>query len=321
MPPSGTVDAPGGTGAPSDRAEVRHSIRFGLVNEHAILDMELSAQAFRLYALLCRYANTAGLAWPSQEDLAIHLGVKARQIRKLVTELGSRGHIEHVRPAPGRRSTYVVTWLSDRLQRRSWQDPRYIGAGGQRRHSQDRNGGTPRTAESPQPTELPGLIDPIRPSNRPTTIASPTADAPEPAWKKSDVTDLKGFLTAEITKHNGGKLPPTLDGSAWGTVWKDLEKLLRRGSTVAQVRCGLSWWADHAKGRWAMNVFRASLNDVERVGRGQSPMNGAGRWGGAGALANAAQEAANASDPSRYRGTGPNVGFEALVRLRKQGRL
>lgn len=66
--------------------EVRASDYFAIVPEW-VLDADISANAIRLYAVLNRYANDRGRAWPSRRTLADRLRVSASTIDRAKDEL------------------------------------------------------------------------------------------------------------------------------------------------------------------------------------------------------------------------------------------
>ena len=66
--------------------EVRASDYFAIVPEW-VLDADISANAIRLYAVLNRYANDRGRAWPSRRTLAERLRVSASTIDRAKDEL------------------------------------------------------------------------------------------------------------------------------------------------------------------------------------------------------------------------------------------
>lgn len=73
------------------------------------LDKKLSDGAFRVYALLLKYARQGDGCWPGIERLATDLGKGERSIKRLLAELESRGLITRERRY-GRSS---LTWLED----------------------------------------------------------------------------------------------------------------------------------------------------------------------------------------------------------------
>lgn len=59
-----------------------------------VLEADISAGAFRLYAYLISYARQFGACWPSQATLAVKLRVSERTIRNWLKELEQAGLIE-----------------------------------------------------------------------------------------------------------------------------------------------------------------------------------------------------------------------------------
>lgn len=66
--------------------DVRASDYFAIIPEW-VLDADVSANAIRLYAVLNRYANDRGRAWPSRRTLADRLRVSASTIDRAKDEL------------------------------------------------------------------------------------------------------------------------------------------------------------------------------------------------------------------------------------------
>lgn len=82
---------------------------FSMILHVMTLDKALSDGAFRLYALLLKYARQAGGAWPGVARLAQDLGKGARTIKRDLAELETRKLITRERRY-GRSS---VTWIED----------------------------------------------------------------------------------------------------------------------------------------------------------------------------------------------------------------
>src|SRR5262245_43667024 len=58
-------------------------------------DVQVSPLAFRLAYIVASYVNRkSGDAWPCQDTLAKALGIGARAVRKLATELVAHGHVQ-----------------------------------------------------------------------------------------------------------------------------------------------------------------------------------------------------------------------------------
>jgi len=73
------------------------------------LDKELSDGAFRLYALLLKYARQSGGCWPGVNRLAQDLGKAKSTIKIRLAELTERGLITRER----RFGTSSITWIED----------------------------------------------------------------------------------------------------------------------------------------------------------------------------------------------------------------
>jgi hypothetical protein len=68
----------------------------------------VSDRACRLYAVLTRFANSGGVAWPSRQTLATRLGCSAASIDRAVIELVDAGAIRVRTPAHRQSNLYTV---------------------------------------------------------------------------------------------------------------------------------------------------------------------------------------------------------------------
>jgi GntR family transcriptional regulator len=73
------------------------------------LDTELSDGAYRVYALLLKYARQSGGCWPGVKTLARDLGRSPSTIKARLAELTNRGLITRER----RLGTSSITWIED----------------------------------------------------------------------------------------------------------------------------------------------------------------------------------------------------------------
>ena len=99
---------------PDDRVrQQRRGVPFAQIPDELICDTAVSAGAVRLWALLQRYANGGGIAWPGQDTLAEHLGVSERSIQNYIRELSQTGWLTVERTfRSGRKAgnIYTVNW-------------------------------------------------------------------------------------------------------------------------------------------------------------------------------------------------------------------
>ena len=66
----------------------RNCPRFGFVAHSVLTDPKLSPTAKGVYALLASYAGSDPACYPSQERLAVDMGLSTRSIRNALHELG-----------------------------------------------------------------------------------------------------------------------------------------------------------------------------------------------------------------------------------------
>lgn len=66
---------------------------FSAVSRVATFDQRLSVTAFRMLAALAAYTNRSSLAWPSQELLAVKLGIGRRTAQRALMELEDLGYV------------------------------------------------------------------------------------------------------------------------------------------------------------------------------------------------------------------------------------
>jgi DNA-binding transcriptional regulator YhcF (GntR family) len=85
------------------------ALGFAMIYHVLTLDRELSDGAFRLYALLVKYARQSGGCWPGIERLAADLDISQPTVKRRFAELVDRGLVTRDRRY-GRSS---VTWLED----------------------------------------------------------------------------------------------------------------------------------------------------------------------------------------------------------------
>lgn len=80
------------------------------VPEALVAYQGVSAGAKLCFARLCRYAGDRGHCWPSQELLALELGVCPRQVRRYLKELEREGFIHVTRVGLQRANDYTFRW-------------------------------------------------------------------------------------------------------------------------------------------------------------------------------------------------------------------
>jgi DNA-binding transcriptional MocR family regulator len=72
---------------------LRAQVRFAILPEW-LLDAEVSDRAIRLYAILARYANTEGTAYPSRTTLAERMRCSVDTVDRAMKELVTTGAVE-----------------------------------------------------------------------------------------------------------------------------------------------------------------------------------------------------------------------------------
>ena len=75
----------------------------------------ISSGAKLCWARLAQYAGQNGQAWPSQEELAVELGVSERTVRNYLKELCDKGLLRIVRPTgqdrlDHKKNAYQLIW-------------------------------------------------------------------------------------------------------------------------------------------------------------------------------------------------------------------
>ena len=86
-----------------------HALGFAMIYHVLTLDRELSDGAFRLYALLLKYARQKDACWPGLERLAEDLGKGVPTVKRRLAELVDRGLVTRER----RFMRSSVTWIED----------------------------------------------------------------------------------------------------------------------------------------------------------------------------------------------------------------
>jgi hypothetical protein len=90
---------------------------FAVVPEWVIDHEEISDGAFRLYAVLRRYADKGGKAWPSIGTLSDRMHKGERQVRRLMRELEEAGAVRvHPRYEGGQQGSNLYMVVSHRTQ-------------------------------------------------------------------------------------------------------------------------------------------------------------------------------------------------------------
>ena len=88
---------------------------FAVVPEWVIDHEEISDGAFRLYAVLRRYADKGGKAWPSMGTLSDRMHKGERQVRRLMRELEDAGAVRvHPRYESGQQGSNLYMIVSER---------------------------------------------------------------------------------------------------------------------------------------------------------------------------------------------------------------
>jgi hypothetical protein len=100
-------------------SEVRHSDYFAIVPEYVIL-ANISANAVRLFAILNRYANKKGQAWPSRKTLAQLMEISVATVDRAKDELISIGAltVEHRTGPNGDPTSNIYTLVMSSPMRR-----------------------------------------------------------------------------------------------------------------------------------------------------------------------------------------------------------
>lgn len=91
-----------------------------------LLDTKLSPQLKTLYSLLLNYAWQDGECFPGQNTLALNMGLKLLQIKRLLTQLKEAKLITTKRQGLGKPNIYYI----ESLARRYGQQTTDRGAGG-----------------------------------------------------------------------------------------------------------------------------------------------------------------------------------------------
>lgn len=68
--------------------------KFAVVPMAALTDEKLHHLAIRVLALVCSYANRAGITWVGQQRIADHLGITKQAVNKAIRELKEAGYLE-----------------------------------------------------------------------------------------------------------------------------------------------------------------------------------------------------------------------------------
>ena len=68
--------------------------KFAVVPMAALTDEKLHHLAIRVLALVCSYANRAGITWVGQQRIADHLGISKQAVNKAIRELKAAGYLE-----------------------------------------------------------------------------------------------------------------------------------------------------------------------------------------------------------------------------------
>jgi hypothetical protein len=100
-------------------SEVRHSDYFAIVPEYVIL-ANISANAVRLFAILNRYANKKGQAWPSRKTLAQLMEISVATVDRAKDELIGIGAltVEHRTGPNGDPTSNIYTLVMSSPMRR-----------------------------------------------------------------------------------------------------------------------------------------------------------------------------------------------------------
>jgi hypothetical protein len=130
--------------------EIRSTEYFAIVPEWVLL-ADISANAVRLYALLNRYANSSGRAWPSRRTLAEALRISASTVDRAKDELVSIAAltVETRTTAAGDYTSnlYILATSSPTVKGVSIRDDRGIGTGDELNKAstkQSQKSGSPR---------------------------------------------------------------------------------------------------------------------------------------------------------------------------------
>lgn len=68
--------------------------KFCVVPMAALVDQRVHHLAIRVLALVCSYANRAGITWVGQRRIAEHLGITKQAVNKAIRELKDAGYLE-----------------------------------------------------------------------------------------------------------------------------------------------------------------------------------------------------------------------------------
>jgi len=91
---------------------LRSDVRFAIVPEW-VLDAEISDRAVRLYAVLARHANAAGVAFPARATIARRLRCSTKSVDRALAELvAARAVTVTPRFVEGRQTSSVYTVLA-----------------------------------------------------------------------------------------------------------------------------------------------------------------------------------------------------------------
>lgn len=124
-----------------------HQSRFGVVPASVMTNRKLTHAGFRLYAIMCSYADRSGRCWPSKETLTASLHTDDKSLRRLLAQLTDLGLLTKVeRKSTGGRSLtniYKVHIPDAEPTENSADIGDFLDEGGARRTSPARGGKVP----------------------------------------------------------------------------------------------------------------------------------------------------------------------------------
>lgn len=85
-----------------------HTPAFAMVPEWAIFSRKLTNHQYRVYTILCLYANKYDRAWPKVENLAEKAGISHQAISKTIRELAALGLVTITKTGFPARNRYLV---------------------------------------------------------------------------------------------------------------------------------------------------------------------------------------------------------------------
>jgi predicted transcriptional regulator len=97
----------------TDKTSGNHSGRWSKVAARAVVDRSLTATDVRVLAVIGIYADHEGIAWPSQETIAMAIGINRETVCKAIKRLRGGGYLYRYRKRTPRgwfRNVYRLSY-------------------------------------------------------------------------------------------------------------------------------------------------------------------------------------------------------------------